>query len=112
MKNDIDYFNAMASFENKNVIKLVDKNNEIQYVEAENILIAIGGRPKYLDLKGAKDYCISSDDIFWMKENPGKVLVIGAGYIALETAGFLRAFGNEVEILYRSKVLRQFDDDA
>ena len=29
MKNDIDYFNAMASFENKNVIKLVDKNNEI-----------------------------------------------------------------------------------
>ena len=28
MKNNIEYFNAMASFENLNTIKLIDKNNE------------------------------------------------------------------------------------
>lgn len=47
-----------------------------------------------------------------MKKNPGKTLVIGASYIALETAGFLKAFGNETDVLYRSKVLRKFDNDA
>lgn len=33
--------------------------------------------------------CLHSDDLFWLKKNPGKTLVIGAGYIALECAGFL-----------------------
>ena len=106
MKNNIEYFNAMASFENKNTLKLIDKNNDISYVEADKILISIGGRPRYLDIEGCKENCISSDDIFWMNNNPGNVLVIGAGYIALETAGFLNGFGNQVEVLYRSKVLR------
>ena len=112
IKNNVKYFNAMASFENQNTLKLTDKNNEVSFVEADKILIAIGGRPRYLNLKGCKENCISSDDIFWMKKNPGKVLVIGAGYIALETAGFLNSFGNRVDVLYRSKVLRQFDNDA
>ena len=40
--------------------------------------------------KSGKELCVTSDDIFWLPQNPGKTLVIGAGYIALECAGFLK----------------------
>eukprot|EP00435_Cladocopium_sp_Y103_P052860 s321_g16.t1 len=54
-------------------------------VTAKNILIACGGRPSYGDYPGVKECCISSDDIFWQKKAPGKTLVVGASYIALES---------------------------
>lgn len=44
-----------------------------------------------------------------MKKSPGKTLVIGSGYIGTETAGFLNGFNFETEILFRSKLLRNFD---
>ena len=46
-----------------------------------------------------------------MKENPGKTLVIGGGYIAVECAGFLAGLGNEVILANRSSFLRVFDQD-
>merc|ERR1712060_107567 len=53
--------------------------------------------------------CISSDDIFWQKKPPGKTLVVGASYIALECAGFLAGFGNDTTVMVRSILLRGFD---
>merc|ERR1712217_581171 len=72
-------------------------------------LIACGGRPNYGDYPGAEECVISSDDIFWQKKAPGKTLVIGASYIALECAGFLAGFGFDVTVMVRSILLRGFD---
>ena len=58
-----------------------------------------------------KEYAITSDDLFSLTENPGKTLVIGGGYIAVECAGFLRGLGNEVILANRSTFLRVFDHD-
>ena len=107
----IKYYNAFASLENKHLIKLVSADGKEEKVTAEHILISVGGRPRYLDLPGCKEYCQSSDDIFWSKEEFGKTLVIGSGYIGVECGGFLRGFGKEVHIMYRSVVLRSFDQD-
>ena len=74
-------------------------------------MIAAGGRPRLLDLPNVKELCISSDDLFWMKTPPKKTLVVGSGYIGLECGGFIRAMGYEVDLLYRSAVLRGFDVD-
>ena len=52
---------------------------------------------------------MTSDDIFWHKNNPGKTLVIGASYVALECASFLTAFKNDVTVMVRSILLRGFD---
>ena len=46
-----------------------------------------------------------------MQENPGKTLVIGGGYIAVECAGFLKGLGCEVVLANRSSFLRVFDSD-
>lgn len=72
-------------------------------------MIATGGRPTYPDIPGAKEHGISSDDIFWMKEKPGRTLVVGASYIALECAGFLHGLGIDVTVMVRSIFLRGFD---
>lgn len=57
------------------------KNGEEKLFTAKNILIAVGGRPRYPDIPGALEYGISSDDIFSLREAPGKTLVVGAGCI-------------------------------
>lgn len=71
---------------------LVDKNGKESTVTAKTILVAVGGRPMIPDeLSSASKYIYTSDDIFSLKKAPGKTLVIGASYIALECAGFLTA---------------------
>jgi thioredoxin reductase (NADPH) len=72
-------------------------------------VVSVGGRPNYPNTPGAKECCISSDDIFSLDHDPGKTLVIGASYIALECAGFLHAFGYDTTIMVRSILLRGFD---
>lgn len=44
-----------------------------------------------------------------MKKNPGRTLVVGASYIALECGGFLNALGTSVTVMVRSILLRGFD---
>lgn len=112
MKMGIKYYNALASLSGPNTIKLVDKNDVVTEITAEHILVAVGGRPRYLNVPGAKEHCISSDDLFWLEKAPGKSLVIGAGYIATECGGFLNGLGKEVDILYRSEILRGFDKEC
>lgn len=44
-----------------------------------------------------------------MQKKPGKTLVVGASYIALECAGFLHGLGIDVTVMVRSIFLRGFD---
>jgi pyruvate/2-oxoglutarate dehydrogenase complex dihydrolipoamide dehydrogenase (E3) component len=46
---------------------------------------------------------------FNFKKPPGKTLIIGGGYIALECAGFLSSLGYDVTLMTRGKYLREFD---
>jgi pyruvate/2-oxoglutarate dehydrogenase complex dihydrolipoamide dehydrogenase (E3) component len=135
------------------------------------VIIAVGGRPTYPDIPGAKEYGITSDDVFSLPNAPGdtcvvidgfglrqptvwraycvlfrtgcsagmrthvhystllqvacvplytvsnsnpllamgRSVVVGASYVALECAGFLRALGFNVTVLMRSIPLRGFD---
>ncbi|XP_046406206.1 thioredoxin reductase 1, cytoplasmic-like [Ischnura elegans] len=88
---------------------LVGRDNKVEEITADNILIAVGGRPNYPDIPGAKEYGITSDDIFYLRHSPGKTLVVGASYVALECAGFLAGFGFDVTVMVRSILLRGFD---
>lgn len=50
-----------------------------------------------------------SDDLFSLPYCPGKTLVVGASYVALECAGFLAGVGLDVTVMVRSILLRGFD---
>jgi len=44
-----------------------------------------------------------------LKKPPGKTLVIGASYVALEIASLLKSLKYDVTIMVRSILLRGFD---
>lgn len=110
-ENNIAYFNKYAKFIDNHTISLLDSTGKEEIVTSDKILISVGGRPSYGDYPGSKEHCITSDDIFSLKNAPGKTLVIGASYIALETAGFLNGLGYDVTVMVRSILLRGFDQD-
>merc|ERR1719183_3224005 len=113
MKLKIKYFNKYAAFEDAHTIKLTDpvKGGDPVMVTADKIVIATGGRPSYPGIPGDKEFGITSDDMFSLKKAPGKTLVVGASYVALECAGFLAALGYDTTVMVRSILLRGFDQD-
>ena len=109
IEEGIKYFNCYAMFKDKHTLVLRNKKGKLTEVTADKIIIATGGRPTYLTIPNAQELTITSDDIFWQKKSPGKTLVIGGGYIAVECAGFLQGMGHPVDMLIRSVVLKKFD---
>jgi len=109
MQMKIKYFNAYASFVDAHTIQVEDAKGKIETVTADKIVIATGGRPTYPGIPGDKEFGITSDDIFSLKKAPGKTLVVGASYVALECAGFLTALGYDTTVMVRSILLRGFD---
>ncbi len=78
---------------------------------ARNIVIATGGNPERPTIPGA-ELGIISDDAFYLKTMPRRVIMVGSGYIAVEFAGIFKALGAEVDLVYRQPLpLRGFDHD-
>lgn len=76
---------------------------------AKHILIATGGWPQIPQIPG-HEHAISSNEAFFLKELPKRVLVVGGGYIAVEFAGIFHGLGAKTSLLYRGEMfLRGFD---
>jgi glutathione reductase (NADPH) len=81
-------------------------------VTADKILVAVGGRPVLPDVPGM-EHAITSNECFHLDALPGRVAVVGAGYIACEFAGIFNGLGSKVTLLYRGdQILRGFDQEC
>ncbi|KAM4579394.1 thioredoxin reductase 2, tandem duplicate 2 [Fundulus diaphanus] len=106
----VKYLNLKGSLLDEHTVRGLSKAGKETILTAENIVIATGGRPKYpTQIPGAAEHGITSDDIFWLKKSPGKTLVVGASYVALECAGFFTGIGLDTTVMVRSIALRGFD---
>uniref|UniRef100_A0A7N8XM61 Thioredoxin reductase 3 n=1 Tax=Mastacembelus armatus TaxID=205130 RepID=A0A7N8XM61_9TELE len=108
---DVNYVNAYAEFIEPHKIKATNKRGKETFYTAAKFVLATGERPRYLGIPGDKEYCITSDDLFSLSYCPGKTLVVGASYVALECGGFLAGLGLDVTVMVRSILLRGFDQD-
>jgi glutathione reductase (NADPH) len=108
--NKAEMIDSRAVVTGPNSVKIEETGKE---VTAERILIATGGRANpMLELPG-HEHCISSDQIFDLPELPKRLIVLGAGYIALEFACIFAHLGTEVTLIYRGpEILRGFDGDV
>ena len=80
-----------------------------QRFSAEHILIATGGWPQIPEIPG-REHAISSNEAFYLKSLPKRVLVVGGGYIAVEFAGIFHGLGAQTTLVYRGEMfLRGFD---
>lgn len=102
------YYNKLAEFVDSHTLKLTDSKGNVEEVTSKYILIAVGGRPSF-PLPNIEKLVITSDDLFSLGKAPGKTLVVGASYVALECAGFLNGLGYNTTVMVRSILLRGFD---
>ncbi|WP_122439658.1 glutathione-disulfide reductase [Pseudomonas viridiflava] len=80
-----------------------------QTYSAERILIATGGWPQIPDVPG-REHAISSNEAFFLKELPKRIVVVGGGYIAVEFASIFNGLGADTTLVYRGEMfLRGFD---
>ncbi len=91
----IDHIQGFGSFIDAQTLKV---GNETY--TADHIVIAPGGYPTVPEVAGA-ELGISSDGFFELTSRPKRVVVVGAGYIAVELAGVLNSLGSEVNMLLR-----------
>lgn len=78
---------------------------------AERILIATGGTPIMPEIPG-KEHARDSNAVFEIDRLPKRVMVVGAGYIALELGSVFVALGADVTLVHRGEeILRGFDHD-
>ena len=76
---------------------------------APHIVIATGGRPLLPPIPGA-ELGITSNGFFELPRRPGRVAVVGSGYIAIELTGIFAALGSAVTLVLRGETaLKQFD---
>ena len=103
-KNGIEVIHGFARFIDAHTLEV---NGE--HYTAPHILIATGGRPSIPTIPGA-EHGITSDGFFALTEQPKRVAVIGAGYIAVELAGVLHSLGSQTHLAVRQHApLRNFD---
>jgi pyruvate/2-oxoglutarate dehydrogenase complex dihydrolipoamide dehydrogenase (E3) component len=80
--HDVEYFDAFARFVDPHTVEAtaIDKTGTetTTTLTADQFIVCTGGRPSYPDIPGAKEHCITSDDLFSLSSPPGKTLVVGA----------------------------------
>ncbi|MBW8192255.1 glutathione-disulfide reductase [Neiella marina] len=102
--NGIDVINGFGKFVDANTVEV---NGELY--TAPHILIATGGRPTIPNVPGA-EHGIDSNGFFALQEQPKRVCVVGAGYIAVELAGVMHSLGSVTHLAVRKHApLRNFD---
>jgi glutathione reductase (NADPH) len=111
-KEGVDWFHGQAKFTSATSVEVTRPDQSKFMLQADHITIATGGRPTIPsdDTIPGASLGIDSDGFFDLEEQPKRVAVVGAGYIAVELAGVLHTLGSETHLLIRhDKVLRTFD---
>jgi len=106
-KAGVEIFKSKASLLDAHTVQLADRK-----VTADKIMVCVGGWPRQMKFEGS-EHLITSNEVFFLKEQPKRVVIIGAGYIGVEFAGIFHGYGSEVTMVIRKKsILRGFDDDC
>ncbi|WP_296138122.1 mycothione reductase [uncultured Tessaracoccus sp.] len=109
--DNVTVFHGEASFVDPHTIAVGDEQ-----LTADRIVIATGSRPRLLDVPGADelaDRIHTSDTVMRIDALPERIVILGAGYVALEFAHIFSSFGVDVTLVHRSDVvLRGADEDV
>lgn len=105
--NKVEHLPERATVAGPNTVRLASGRE----ISARIILIAVGAWPAMPEIEGV-EHCITSNEVFHLPQLPKRIIIQGAGYIALEFAGVFNALGSEVLVVNRSdKILRGYDHD-
>lgn len=117
-KDGVEYLSGHGKLTGANEVEITMRGDDGKFtagthkVTGDRIVIATGGRPIIPSddkIPGAS-LGVDSDGFFALREQPKRVVVVGAGYIAVELAGVFNTLGSETHLLIRHDTfLRPFD---
>ncbi len=98
-KNNVTKISGYGFILKRGVVGVKNEKDEFE-VQAENIIIATGARPK--ELPGIKidgKFVITSKEAMLLDEPPKSMIIIGAGAVGVEFAYFYNSFGTKVTLI-------------
>src|SRR3989338_3650645 len=109
-QNKIKIVRGEAYFEGSNKLKVADGKN-INYVEFEKAVIAVGSKPVELpEFKFDGKKIISSTEALYLNKIPKNLVVVGGGYIGLELGTVYAKLGSKVNVVEMTgQILPGFD---
>jgi glutathione reductase (NADPH) len=109
-KAGVEIVDSRAVIEDAHKVRIL-KTNEV--IRARYILVAVGAHPVLEPPIPGGELGITSNEVFHLEILPERILVVGAGYIAVEFAGIFNGLGSDVTLLHRGdRLLRGFDEDV
>lgn len=106
----LDLIFGNARFADRRTVE-VDVDGRAITLEAETVIINVGARPLIPPIEGVDetDY-LDSTTVMELTEVPGRLLVVGGGYVGVEFAQMFHRFGSKVTILQRPDQLLVGED--
>lgn len=97
----LDFYELEGFFVGDRTMQVGDRR-----IRGEKVFIASGARPLIPPIEGVEevDY-LTNDNVFWLRERPKSLVIVGGGYVSVEMAHFFAAAGTRVTILQRNRRL-------
>jgi pyruvate/2-oxoglutarate dehydrogenase complex dihydrolipoamide dehydrogenase (E3) component len=117
MLDDIDTVTVVtgkASFVDPKTVEVTAGDDRLT-IRADNIVINTGAQPVIPEIPGLRDsrYTATSAEMLRTTTLPGRLAVLGGGYLGLEFAAMYRQFGSEVTVLEsRTAFMDREDEDV
>ena len=100
--NKVDYVQGEAYFVDSNTVRVITEDSAQTY-KFKNAILATGSRPVEIPTFKFSKRVLSSTGALNLTEVPGKLVVIGGGYIGTELGSAYANLGSEVTIIEGGK---------
>ena len=109
----LTFFNGHAKFVSKNDIEITDAEGKTQTIWAENTVMAVGSRPRYLPhIPIDEKIILTSDGVSALPDFPKSIVILGAGVIGCEFATIFSNFGKtKVFLIDKEERILPFEDE-
>lgn len=100
--NKVDIVKGEAYFVDTNTVRIINGESAQTYT-FKNVILATGSRPVEIPTFKFSDRVLNSTGALNIKELPGKLVVIGGGYIGTELGSAFANLGSQVTIIEGGK---------
>ncbi|GJQ32378.1 MAG: dihydrolipoyl dehydrogenase [Ignavibacteriaceae bacterium] len=100
-KNKVDRVRGFGKLSSNRTIDILNESGEkVDSIEADNIIVATGARPRMVpSIPVDRKDIITSSEAMTLPELPSSLIVVGAGAIGIEFAYFYSVLGTKVTII-------------
>jgi dihydrolipoamide dehydrogenase len=109
----LTFFTGHAKFASKNEIDITDAEGAKQTIWADNTVMAVGSRPRYLPhIPIDEKIILTSDGVSSLPDFPKSIVILGAGVIGCEFATIFSNFGKtKVFLIDKEDRILPFEDE-